>query len=350
MKNTATVALKPGMIVGEDVYTYKNDLLIKAKTPLDEILISKLTRNSIMCVEILEPVDLATTHFERVRLSDGFKKFEKNYSAYMFTYKNLMDDIIYNKGQVDISSLISIYAGITRCAKTGELLLDYLYNMLPSEDDLTYAHCLNSALIAGVFGTWIGLSREELVTLIFSGFFYDIGKFTFPKELIWKPSKLTDTEFEKMKTHTMTGFNIIKDLPLDENIIKATLQHHERCNGTGYPSKLREPQINRFAQYISIIDAYEAMTNARTYRKSLNPFQVIDNFEKTKDFYNSIALNQILQHIANSQLGLNVRLSNDDIGEVILINPDHLSRPLINVNGQVIDLKQRTDLEIEAIF
>lgn len=350
MKMVAVMALKPGMVLSEDVLTFKNELLFPANTTLDEIKIAKLSRHSIMCVEVKEPEDFATTHFEKIRVSEGFKNFERVYNECMPAYKNMIDGLISEGKAVDIPKLFSIYSSLTACAKTGELLLDYLYNMLPSEDDMTYAHCLNSALIAGVFGTWVGLSHEDMFVLIQCGFFYDIGKLMLPQELIWKPSKLTDMEFELMKTHTLQGFNLLKDMKLDDNIIKATLMHHEKCDGSGYPSRLKEGQINTFAKYISIIDAYEAMTSARTYRQSLIPFQVIENFEKTERFYSTLILKQILSRIANSQMGLTVRLSDDSLAEVILINQLKLSRPMVKCGDILMDLTQYPDLSIVAVL
>ena len=350
MKMTAVMALKPGMVLAEDVLNFKNELLFPANTTLDDRAIAKLSRHSIMCVEVKEEEDFATTHFEKVRVSAGFRHFEKTYNIFLPKYKKMIDGLINDKTPIDVSMLFQIYAEITGCAKTGELLLDYLYNMLPSEDDLTYAHCLNSALIAGVFGTWTGMPKEDLFRLIECGFFYDIGKLILPQELIWKPSKLTDMEFELMKTHTLQGYNLLKDQDLDESILLATLEHHEKCDGTGYPSKLKEDQINLFAKYIAIIDAYEAMTSARTYRQSLVPFQVIENFERNERFYPSIILRNILLHIANSQVGLTVRLSDERLAEVILINQRNLSRPLVKCGDEVIDLVKFPDVKIVAVL
>ena len=348
MKTIARMTLEPGMVLASDVFSYQNELLLHKNTTLTPMDITKLAMYSIMCVDIMEPSDYATTHYEKVRLSSGFQKFEKAYNTALPQYKKIMFDFVVNHKPVDLDELFTIYMQITSCCKTGEILLDYLYNMLPSEDDMTYAHCLNSALIAGVFGTWLGISEDEMITLICCAYFYDIGKLLLPAKLIWKPDKLTPQEFEMIKTHTLRGFNLIKDLDLDENIMKATLEHHERCDGTGYPSHLRDRQINVFAKYISIIDAYEAMTSARTYRESLTPMIVVENFEKSASYYTPSILLPILQHIANSQLGMKIRLSDDKTGEIIMINSGHLSRPLVKCGEEVIDLSKHNEIKIVA--
>ena len=352
MKNVARMTLEKGMVIGEDVYNYQNELLYPKDTVVTDKVIAKLARHSIICVAIKEEVDYATTHFEKVRLSSEFKYFEFTYNDCMPIYSLLMTDFVEKGIPVRMSKLMDLYVKITSCARNGEQLLDFLYNMLPREDDMTHAHCLNSALIAGVFGTWWKLSKEDVFLLIQCGFFYDIGKLKLPQELLWKPDKLTDLEFTKLKTHTMLGFDLLKDQSLNEHVIKATLMHHERCDGSGYPSKLHSDKIDMFAKYIAVIDAYEAMTSARTYRQSLNPFQVIDNFEKEGFVkFDETILRPILYHIASTQLTFHVRLSDDTEATVKEVNKAHFSRPLLQTkNGGLIDLASRPDLQITAIY
>lgn len=352
MKNVARMTLENGMVIGEDIYSYQNELLYPKDTVVTEKVIARLARHSIICVAIKEDIDYATTHFEKVRLSSEFKYFEFTYNDCMPIYSQLMTDFVEKRTPVRMSKLMDLYVMITSCARSGEQLLDFLYNMLPREDAMTHAHCLNSALIAGVFGTWWRLSKEDIFLLIQCGFFYDIGKLELPQELLWKPGKLTDLDFAKLKTHTMLGFNLLKDQNLNEHVIKATLMHHERCDGSGYPSRLQSDKIDIFAKYISVIDAYEAMTSARTYRQSLNPFQVIENFEQEGYVkFDEAILRPLLYHIASTQLNFNVRLNNDEEAQIREINKAALARPLLQKeDGELIDLSRQPDLKIMAIY
>ncbi len=354
MKDVARMTLEEGMIIGEDIYSYRNELIVPKDTVVNKKVLKKLEHHSIICVTVKEDVDFATTHFEKVRLSREFQSFQLTYNNCMPIYAKLMNRFVETGVWKSTSQLKDIYLKIAACAKTGEALLDFLYNMLPREDTMTHAHCLNSALLAGVFGTWWELSQEDMMLLVQCGFFYDIGKLKLPQELLWKSEKLTDLEYTKLKTHTMLGFELLKDQPeIGDAIIKATLQHHERCDGSGYPSKLRGDKINIFAKYIAIIDAYEAMTSARTYRQPLHPFQVIENFEREGyEKYDKSLLQPILYHIAATQLGFRVRLNNDEEASVSgTVNKDSLSRPLLKrEDGSTIDLAARPDLYITAIF
>lgn len=351
MKNVARMALEKGMVIAEDVYNYQNRLLYPKDTVVDDAVIEKLSRHSIIVIPIKEEIDFATTHFEKVRLSSEFKSFELTYNNCMSIFRTLMKGFVERGTPVKMNSLMEIYTTISARAGNGEQLLDYLYNMLPGMDDMTYAHCLNSALIAGVFGTWLNLTSADILLLVQCAFFYDIGKLKLPQELLWKPGKLTELEFTKLKTHTMLGFEMLKDCDVDEHVLKATLMHHERCDGTGYPSKLHSNQIDPYAKYIAVIDAYEAMTSPRTYRASLNPFQVIANFEwDGYDKYDESILKPILSHIAATQLGFHVLLNNGEEGEVVRINEDQLSRPVLQGKERVIDLAAERSLEISAIY
>lgn len=351
MKDIATMALKENMVISKDVIGSINDVVVPANTRVDKNIIQKLTRHNIMVVTVWEEVDFATTYFEKIRLSDGFVAFEKAYNEAMPVYKKIMNDFLESEVSVPVFELMKIYSDIMGTVREKEKILDYLYNMLPTEDDLTFAHCLNSALIAGVFAEHLSLSPEETEILVQCAFFYDIGKLKLPHELIWKPGKLTPVEFAQIKTHTILGFQLIQDQPLDDNILKATLSHHERYDGSGYPSRLHDVQINRYAAIIGIIDSYEAMTSARTYRPSKHPFQVIDIFEQDLTKYDIEILRPIMYKIANHMVGLTVKLNNDIRGEVVLINQAKLSRPLLKDDeGTFINLMQRPDLSIVGIY
>ncbi len=351
MKLIARMSLSPGMILGENVYGYKNNLILEEGTILTDADIAKLARYSIMCVTIKEAVDLATTHYEKVRVSDDFKVFEDTYNKFMPIYKNIIIDFVENGTPFNMNSLMGIQHAIYSSAPSGEKLLDYLYNMVPTEDDLTHAHCLNSALIARVFGEWCNLSKEDCEILIQCAFFYDIGKLKLPHDLIWKAEKLTPLEFEQIKTHTMLGFEMLKNLNLDEHILKATLMHHERNDGSGYPSALNGKQIDRFAKYIAIIDSYEAMTSARVYRTSMNPYMVIENFEKKGYYsYDLEFILPILTKIALSQVGYTAVLNDGRKCRIEMINSYSLSRPYLYYGNELIDLSSRKDLSIQAII
>lgn len=94
---------------------------------------------------------------------------------------------------------------------------------------------------------------------------HDIGKITIPGELLCKPAKLTEEEFEIVKQHPVIGYRILKGLDRYSQHAKALLYHHERWDGTGYPMGLKGERIPVFSRVIAIADAYETMTSGRPY-------------------------------------------------------------------------------------
>jgi HD-GYP domain-containing protein (c-di-GMP phosphodiesterase class II) len=95
--------------------------------------------------------------------------------------------------------------------------------------------------------------------------------------------KLSEDEFDIIKNHTFLGFNIIKHITNDEEIIDSVRSHHERWDGKGYPNRLSGNSINLFARIVCIADVYHAMTSDRSYRKALTKEKAIEEFIKGKD-------------------------------------------------------------------
>lgn len=350
MKSMARVCLQNGMEIAADVTNYQGNVVVPKGTIIDDNVLGKLKRNGIVCVDIMEKIDYAASHFEKLRFSEGFRNFEMNYRRLMPIYKQMMFDFVHLGTPVSLPKLMEIHDTLRSCARTGENLIDYLYNMLPDEDELTHAHCLNSALIAGVFADWLSLNTVQRTELIQCGFLYDIGKLKLSNDLLWKPGKLTDLEFMQMKTHTLIGYHLLENQPIAECIKRCALMHHERCDGKGYPSSLKSSQIDIYAKYMSIIDAYEAMTSPRAYRESLTPLQVIARFEEEEFKYDKELLRPLLKRLADSQIGLTVRLNDETKWEVFVINPAKLSRPILKNEEKLLNLCEHPELEIIAIY
>ena len=117
-------------------------------------------------------------------------------------------------------------------------------------------------------GKAINLNNEDLTELKTAALFHDIGKISIPDEIINKPTKLTDREFEIMKTHTEVGYEILRAADEYSSLAIHASSHHERYDGKGYPRGLKGEKIPLFSRIICIADAYEAMTADRPYRKS----------------------------------------------------------------------------------
>jgi len=139
---------------------------------------------------------------------------------------------------------------------------------------------------------------------------------------------------------------------MNPRIVNSAMMHHERCDGTGYPFGLTSERIDDFAKIISIADVYDAMTSARVYRGAMCPFKVIEIFENEGlQKYDTKYILTFIQNVLNTYIQSRVRLSDGRTGEVIMINKQFLSRPLIRSGSSYIDLSKEPDaVYIEEII
>ena len=353
MEMVATMALKPCMEVGEDVTDHRGNVILKKNTILDRNYIEKLSVHNIICIYIKEPEDYVDNYFEKVKISKSFKEFEKLYFENFTAYKVSVEFLVYNKAVINNDDLLSIIDNITKpLSQSKTTILDMLSVLRTDDKDFLFAHGLNVALICNYTASWFGLTEEEKKILVLCGFYYDIGKFSIPESIIRKQGKLTDAEFTKMKTHPLLGFSMLQNISnLDDNVKLATLMHHERCDGNGYPQKLTEDKINKFAKIISILDAYEAMTSYRSYRAPLCPFKVIEILSKDgygkydTDFYL-----KFMHRIVEEYIGKEVMLNNGTACKIVLINSHDLSRPMVvTEDNEYIDLSKEKSLYIDRL-
>lgn len=345
MRLAARMELKSGMILGEDVI-HQGNVVFKADTVLDDHIIERLKRYSIMAVTIKEPIDLATTKYEKLRLSQGFKAFEQQYNKELFFFKKKMISFISNGEKLAEEDLLKIYYDLSKYLPNSNSLLDYLYCMLPNEDELTFNQLLSSALLAGTMADWLSMNEESRKTMILCGFYYDIGKALLPYQILWKPEKLTNEEFEIVRQHPVKGYDLIKNLNIRQEVKNCVLMHHEKIDGSGYPYHLEGNILDKYTKYITIVDAYIAMASPRSYRAALSPLQIIEIFEKDLHKFDPELMIPIIKHIAEAQIGNNVTLSDGTKWEVFLLNPIKYSRPMLrNDKNEIINLLEHPELD-----
>ena len=153
--------------------------------------------------------------------------------------------------------------------------------LLNSHDEYTFHHSLNVGVLCGVLGKWLKYGKDMLFLLVLSGILHDIGKAQIPLKILNKPEKLTLDEMSIMKKHTTVGFAMLKDIiQIPDEAKLATLQHHEKVDGTGYPFALPENKISDFSKIVAVADTYDAVTSNRVYQKARSPFMVMEIFQE----------------------------------------------------------------------
>jgi putative nucleotidyltransferase with HDIG domain len=138
-----------------------------------------------------------------------------------------------------------------------------------ARDLYTQQHSSRVTGLSLILGQHLGCSKEELDTLNFAGQLHDIGKIGIRDDILLKPGRLTDDEFEKIKDHPVIGANILEQLGLWEKERQIILRHHERVDGSGYPDGIKQQNIPFLARILSVADVYDAMASDRAYRKKM---------------------------------------------------------------------------------
>lgn len=288
-------------------------------------------------------------YIAHIRETKVFKDFDKLHTQSVNLVKNTFNGMIKDNSKINTNVLISEVDRLLKNSENSIQVFDMLH-CIRDYDDSTYVHCVNVSLICNVLGKWLEFSKEDIQTLTLCGLLHDVGKLMMPKEIIAKPGKLTEHEFTMIKTHPYVGYTILQN-DIDEHVRNAVLQHHEKCDGSGYPNGLMKDEIDEFAKIVTIADVYDAMTANRVYRKGLCPFDAIEVFEKEGfQKYEPRYLLVFLERMVESYINRGVQLSNNEKGEIIMINKCALSKPVVRVRNQYIDLSKKSDLSIKALI
>ena len=384
MKEVVLQNLKEGMIIAEDVMTKGGQRILEKGRVLNKQSILRLSFYNIKSAMVedpapedsavvpidstpaapvkrpapasiakpTEPVAAAPKAYSQtIKTSQKFQSFQIDHTIALSTIKNSFEGYVNNGVAPDTEALLSTVLGIFNSCKTSLELFNMLHNMHSSKDSI-YSHSFNVALICRQLGKWLKFDDQTLNTLTLAGLLHDIGKLKIPAELLDQPGKYTDEEFAMVKMHTQYGYDLLKPLPLDERIKNATLSHHERCDGTGYPMNLTQDDTDDFAMIVAIADVYDAMTTARSYRAPLCAFQVIDNFEKDGlQKYKPQYILTFLSHIAGTYQNHRILLNDGRSANIVMLNQKYLSRPIIQLdNNTCLDLSTTPDLFIQAVL
>ncbi|SKC58981.1 HD-GYP domain-containing protein [Maledivibacter halophilus] len=347
--------IEPGMIIAQDIFTDMGQMLISTDTKLDEKHLRKLKLYQIKDAVIKEVVEEDSSHKNNLNIETSrkdrkkFQLFTSSYLEHNNSLKDQMMDISEGK-EIDISELFSISSDLLDCVKHRSNLFNFL-SSLQSFDDYTYSHCINVSLISYTIGQWLGFSKKELMNISVAGLLHDIGKTKIDRNILNKPGPLTNAEYEIVKKHSTYGFKIIEKQDISYNIKMAVLMHHERYDGSGYPLRAKNNEINNYAKIVAIADVYDALTSKRPYRDKFSPFYVIDKFEKEYlGKMDTRFLMKFLQNIAYCYLDNWCLLSTGEEAKIIFINKQMPSRPIVQIDNTILDLSQEIDIYIESVL
>lgn len=164
------------------------------------------------------------------------------------------------------------------------LLIKTLSDTIEAKDEYTIGHSKRVSEYAALIADKMGISEEEISKIKYAATLHDIGKIGVPDTVLNKPSKLSDEEYEIIKTHSTIGADILKNIDMISYTADIARHHHERYDGKGYPDGLSANENSLGARIVAVADAFDAMNSKRIYRNPLSREIIINEIEKNKGF------------------------------------------------------------------
>lgn len=169
---------------------------------------------------------------------------------------------------------------------------------IESTDRYTYGHCGRVADYGIQVARALGLSEDEQTTLRLGAYLHDVGKVKVPHEVLNKPGRLTEEEFEVVKQHPVWGLELLAAVEFPWDIKPIIRWHHERYDGTGYPDRLKGDEIPLNAQIICIVDVYDALTTTRSYRAAMPREEALPIMEKSRHWWRDDVYQAFMRSVA----------------------------------------------------
>jgi len=346
MRLVSTTQCQPGSRLGKPIYNEDGRVLLASEVELTESMIRRLLEYGIHYVYISDPrtddivVPELISEETRVR---AMSQIRTSFRMVMEESNRRNNPGSLAKDAKDMLTMIIDDLSSHKAAMI--MLMD-----MGVSDHYLYRHSLHVCLLSCMIGMHIGYSRSDLMAFGLGALLHDIGKTKIPLELLIKKERLTTKEMDLIKRHCEEGYLILKDeanIPLLS--AHCAFQHHERIDGSGYPRGIKGDEIHEFAQWIGIVDSFDAMTTHRVYRNTLLPHQALEVLYTGAGTLYSIDKVRIFRDkVATYPLGVSVKLHTGETAVVVDINASSPHRPVVRVledeAGQLVKAPYEIDL------
>lgn len=342
MKETMIVSIadcKPGMITAEPIFNNVGAVIIGENLELDKNYIDKLETLNVNYVRVyIETIASMKREQHIENLVDEF-------DSQSLALKNIIKDISsgkeleFEKVDAIVKSLSNIFINdndIISCFKIVKDIDEYLYN-----------HCINVALLSALIGKWIGLSHEKINELKYAGLLHDIGKAKVSFKILNKKSGLTIEEKQQLDMHVTHGYKMLQTIPnINNDIELGVLMHHENYDGKGYTMGASGDQIHIYGRIIAIANKYDYYVNLL----NRSPFKVFENMrDHTFNQLDPSITLTFLKKVSEYYIGDVFKLNTGEYGEVVSINSNDISRPLIKIDNSFVNLSDESSIKFEEI-
>lgn len=221
-----------------------------------------------------------------------------------------------------------------------------------NEYDYMYHNGILSALTSYSLAQWHGLPQKDWVQVALAGLLHDIGNAKVDPRILYSPDQLSAEDTEEVRLHTTYGYQLLRNITaLNEGVRLSALQHHEKIDGSGYPLHLTGDKIHVYAKIVAVADIFHAMTLRKRYRKAQSPYVVLEEINaEAFGKLDPVIVQTFINKVTQLHNGTKVRLSTDEVGEIVFTDRNHPTRPMVSVKGEIINLAQNLNVYIEEIL
>jgi HD-GYP domain-containing protein (c-di-GMP phosphodiesterase class II) len=275
---------------------------------------------------------------EKANLGDGegigvAEKFYKDFQKYTETLYSQVE----NNKEIHFSVVaqrIKELCDITR--ENRRYLLRVLRNDLAEGQNYLVSHTVKSTVIAVIIGHFIKLPPHRLIELGVAALLHEIGMVKLPPQFYLSKRALEPQEKKLILGHPILGFNILKNLDFPLVVSIATLEHHERENGNGYPQKLSGNKISLYGKIIAVACSYEALTSSRPHKEAKDGYAgMLELLKNEGKQYDDTIVKALVFSLSIYPIGLYVLLSNGRKGQVVDVNPENPKFPRVQIFGEL---------------
>jgi len=267
-------------------------------------------------------------HFLNIRRKNLVKQ-EQEYRLALSQVAGVMKDIEAGKGK-GLEAAEQLMDHVVEVMLQDPETIVHLMN-LSEKDNVTYFHSLNVSILSLIVGRKLGLSRSELHELGLGGVLHDIGKLKIPKRVWLKKTPLTKAEEKFLHLHPQYGVSLISSFSnATKEVLDIVFQHHERCNGKGYPQGLTDDQISCFAKITAIADVYDNLTNRGLEDRFFTPHESLSFiYTRYKDELSREVTLTFIKCLGVYPPGTVVELSDGSVGMVITTDQAKTMHPTL---------------------
>jgi len=372
VKRIAIYNAKPEMVLAKEIYSRNGRLLLRKGVVLSREWIDRLVNYGVPTVYV-EPEGIDLQDHEQPE--DGEMTGQKARRI----YRNQVPDIISAEVREDAERVVreimnDIKTGrLIKTDKARKVVENIIDRLLKTShiagkladirilDDYTFAHSVNVCILAISTGIVMGYSRIRLRELGLGALLHDVGKMKIPDAILKKPGPLTEKEFQEIKRHTVMGYELLTEQgKISSNAARIALEHHECCNGSGYPGGIDGKKIHEYSKIVALADVYDALTADRVYKNAILPYEAMEIIIASSGYqFDPVIVRIFVENSEIYPVGSIVELNNGATGIVVNVHRALPTRPIIKLiydstglelmDGTEIDMMTNTTIFVNKI-